>query len=217
MILVGQYDSPFVRRAAVTLHHHGFRFERKVLSVFADFDAMLEINPLGKVPTLLLDGGEAIYESRAICEYLESRSTAGSSLVAEGPDGFRDMLRSEAVGTGLAEKIYERGIEFSRKCPQSRDPAWTGRLERQIRSACDWLETRLTGSWFAGDRFSRADIAVTVALTYLVEKQPHLWAPSRTPALYAYRLKCEAMPAFSAAPYSASEAHATGWRPENTG
>lgn len=55
MILIGQYDSPFVPRVAVALNLYGIGFERRVLSVFADFDAMLRINPLGKVPVLQLD------------------------------------------------------------------------------------------------------------------------------------------------------------------
>ena len=51
-VLVGQYDSPFVRRVAVVMHYYGLAFGRRVLSTFADFDAMLELGPLGKVPIL---------------------------------------------------------------------------------------------------------------------------------------------------------------------
>src|SRR5262249_57239123 len=72
MILIGQYDSPFVRRVAVTLHCYDLPFERRVLSVFTDFDAMLTINPLGKVPVLQLDDGERLFDSRAILDYLDS-------------------------------------------------------------------------------------------------------------------------------------------------
>ena len=54
MILVGQYDSPFVRRVAVTMNFYDMVFERRVLSVFTDFDVMLAVNPLGKVPVLQL-------------------------------------------------------------------------------------------------------------------------------------------------------------------
>ena len=60
MKLIGQFDSPFVRRAAVALNFHDMAFERKILSVFADFDTMLKENPLGKVPSLELDCGERI-------------------------------------------------------------------------------------------------------------------------------------------------------------
>ena len=54
-VLVGQYDSPFVRRVGVVLHHYGVAFERRVLSTFTDFDAMLQLSLLGKVPVLLPD------------------------------------------------------------------------------------------------------------------------------------------------------------------
>ena len=71
MILVGQYDSPFVRRVAITMNFYGLSFERRVLSVFTDFDEMLKVNPLGKVPVLELDNGELLFDSRLIIDYLD--------------------------------------------------------------------------------------------------------------------------------------------------
>ncbi len=71
MILVGQFDSPFVRRVAITMNHYGLPFERKILSVFTDFEKMLAVNPLGKVPALQLDDGEYIFDSRMIIDYLD--------------------------------------------------------------------------------------------------------------------------------------------------
>ena len=72
MILVGQYDSPFVRRVAVTLHHYGMPFERQVLSVFADAAAVRAVNPLGQVPALRLDDGETLFDSAAILDWLST-------------------------------------------------------------------------------------------------------------------------------------------------
>ncbi len=217
MILVGQYDSPFVRRVAVALHHYGIAFERQVLSVFQDFDAMLVVNPLGKVPTLILPGGEPLFDSRAVIEYLEDIAPAGQRLTPSDAGQRRAMLRIEAVGLGLAEKTYERGLEFSRRSPGTQDPAWVARLERQIGSALTWLEVLPQGAWLAGDRMTRADLAVTVAATYVREKLPQLYNPAEFPSLEAQRQKCEASAPFVAAPYSAAEAQATGWRPENPG
>ncbi|HIC28961.1 MAG TPA: glutathione S-transferase family protein, partial [Rhodospirillales bacterium] len=57
MILVGQLDSPFVRRVAVSMNIYGLPFERQVISVYADADAVRAVNPLGKVPALILDDG----------------------------------------------------------------------------------------------------------------------------------------------------------------
>jgi glutathione S-transferase len=219
MILVGQYDSPFVRRVAVALNHYGLLFERQILSVFQDFDAMLSVNPLGKVPSLILPDGEVIYDSRAIIEYLEGIAPSDRRLTPSNPGPRLDMLRIEAVGLGLAEKTYERGVEFSRRSPGTQDPVWVARLERQIGSALTWiesgLEARPQAEWLVGDRLSRADLAVTVAATYAAEKLPSLYSAAGLPGLEAHRRKCEALAPFAEAPYAVAEALATGWRPEN--
>lgn len=213
--LVGQYDSPFVRRAAVALHHHGIAFERTVKSVFQDFDTILHTNPLGKVPTLILDDGRQIFDSRAIVEYLDAMAPAAKRLTLPPGDDYLAMLQIEAVGIGLAEKIYERGIEFARRSPGTQDPAWVARLEQQIASALEWLEQRATGDFFVAERLTRADLAVATAMTFLAAKQPQLHDPARRPKLERHRVLCEALSAFSAAAYSEAEALATGWRPED--
>lgn len=214
MILVGQYDSPFVRRVAAALHHYGLPFERRVLSVFQDFEAMLAINPIGKVPTLILDDGLHLYESRAIIEYLEGVVPPERRLTPGDPSLRAEILRLEAIAIGLAEKFYERGIEFARKTPEARDPAWIARLEQQIESALSWLEGRARSPWLVGDSMTRADLALTVAVTYGKEKQPQLYDAGRFPRIEAHRQRCEALPAFAAAAYSADEAAGSGWRPE---
>lgn len=214
MILIGQYDSPFVRRVAVALNHYGMAFERSVLSVFQDFDAVLAVNPLGKVPVLVLPGGDQLYDSKAIIEYLEGIAPPARRLTPTEDVTRRRALQVEAVGIGLAEKIYERGIEFARRSPGTHDPAWIERLERQIETSLLWLEAQPHSNWLVGDQMTRADLAVAVAATFVAEKLPQLFEAARLPKLAAHRQRCEALPAFSAAAHSASEALATGWRPE---
>jgi glutathione S-transferase len=212
--LVGQYDSPFVRRAAVALHHHRIPFERRVLSVFQNFEEMLGISPLGKVPVLILEDRREIFDSRAIIEYLESQANLDRQLTVKNPADYLDMLRIEAIGIGLAEKTYERGIEFARRAAGSQDLAWVARVERQIASALAWLENRACGGLLFGGRLSRADLAVAVATTYLAQKLPRQFDARRFAHLEQHRALCESMPAFKAAAYSEQEALATGWRPE---
>jgi len=213
MILIGQYDSPFVRRVAIALHHYGLPFERRVLSVFKDFDDMLAINPLGKVPCLELDDGEVLFESRAIIDYLEGVAPDDKRLAPlEEPARMR-VLKVEAVGIGLAEKIYERGIERSRRAPGTSDPDWCERLERQILSATDWLEARAPSPWFCGSAFTRADLAVAVAMQYLARVLPNLDDASRLSGLHEHRARCEALAVFAAVKDSTEEAVASGWSP----
>ena len=213
-VLVGQYDSPFVRRVAVALHHYGVGFERRVLSTFADFDVMLELSPLGKVPVFIPADGELLWDSRAILDFLHGQAPRDRLLLPREGQERRRVLRIEAVALGLAEKAYERGVEFSRRAAGTRDPAWIARLERQIASALAWLEGVRPNPFLAGQAFSVADITGAVAFTYLASKGPQLAPPEAYPALELHTAACEATPAFQAAPYSATEAERSGWRPE---
>ena len=116
---------------------------------------------------------------------------------------------------GLAEKAYERGIEFARRQPGTQDPVWTARLERQIASTLAWLEVQRPAPFLVGPSFSVGDVTTAVALTYIKEKWPQLLPPEAFSGLEKHCTACEAMPAFQAAPYSAAEAAQSGWRPES--
>ena len=75
MILVGQYDSPYVRRVGVSLGVLGFTFEHDTRSVFADFDSMRTTNPLGRIPSLVLPDGTTLIDSAAIAPlYLNAKN-----------------------------------------------------------------------------------------------------------------------------------------------
>jgi glutathione S-transferase len=213
-ILVGQYDSPFVRRVAVTLHHYGVAFERHIISTFADFDTMLELGPLGKVPVFVLSDGERLWDSRAIIDFLHGQASTERLLLPLREPARRHVLRLEAASLGVAEKTYERLIELARRAPGTQDPAWMARLERQIASALGWLETQRPDPFFAGQQFSVADVTAAVAFTYLRQKLSQLVPTGRFPALESHCGACEAMPAFQAAPYSPTEAARSGWRAE---
>jgi len=83
MILVGQYDSPYVRRVAISLRILGSAYEHGTRSVFADFDAMRRINPLGRIPSLVLPGGETPIDSTAILDWLDETVGPERALAAE--------------------------------------------------------------------------------------------------------------------------------------
>ena len=212
MKLIGQYDSPFVRRVAVAMNHYGMSFERKALSVFADFEEMLTLNPLGRVPVLVLDDGECLFDSRMILDYLDELVPNERRLVPSELTERRQVLRIEAIALGLAEKCYERGIEFARRNPEKIDYEWTARLKKQILSALHWLEAFQPEPWFCYSRFTHADITCAVALTFLREKQQIRLEPGAYPALDRHCNRCEKLPEFNASKYSAAEAARSGWR-----
>ena len=71
MILVGQYDSPYTRRVAISLMVLGIPYEHDTRSVFGDFDSMRRTNPLGRIPSLVLDDGEVLIDSAAILDWID--------------------------------------------------------------------------------------------------------------------------------------------------
>src|SRR6202163_1567773 len=112
MILIGQYDSPFVRRVSIALRLYGLPFEPQPWSTFGDAEKIAPYNPRRRVPTLLLDGGEALIESTAILDYLDELVGPEKAMIAaRGPERRRG-LRICALATGLGDKavslLYER-------------------------------------------------------------------------------------------------------------
>src|SRR6478735_12541120 len=104
MFLIGQYDSPFVRRVAIALRLYEFAFEHKPWSTFGDADKIAPFNPLRRVPTLVCEDGEALIESTAILDYLDELAGAQDAMIAENGLERRRDLRICALATGLGDK-----------------------------------------------------------------------------------------------------------------
>src|SRR5262245_37644838 len=103
MQLVGQYDSPYVRRVGISLHLLGLPFTRNPLSVFAGEADMRRINPLVRVPSLILDDGEVLVDSAAILDHLDE--TVGPDRALLPPRGAerRRALKIVAWATGAID------------------------------------------------------------------------------------------------------------------
>src|SRR5258708_19997948 len=82
VFLIGQYDSPFVRRVAIALRLYGLAFGHRPWSTFGDADKMAAFNPLRRVPTLVLDNGEALIESTAMLDYLDELVGPEKAMIA---------------------------------------------------------------------------------------------------------------------------------------
>lgn len=204
MILIGQYDSPFVRRVAVALTIYGMDFEHRPWSVFGDSDRLGAINPLKRVPTFICDDGEVLTESAAILDWIDdvflSHDGAGDkALIARSGIERRQALKVCALSTGFADKavslVYERVVH------ERGTQVWVDRCRSQIAGVLDWLEAdrvRRGGAWWFGAALTHADIAAGCALRFLSEAHPGVFDPARWPALAAHSARCEAHPAFAA-------------------
>jgi glutathione S-transferase len=197
MILIGQYDSPFVRRVAIAMRLYGLPFEHRPWSTFGDADKIAPYNPLRRVPTLVLDGGEALMESTAILDYLDELVGAEKAMIPESGPERRHALKVCALGSGLGDKavslIYERVLR------KDQSKLWVERCEAQIGGVLDVLEKEraaIASPYWFGARIGHADIAVACVLRFTGEAHPQLLDAARHPALAAHAAHCEALPPF---------------------
>jgi len=197
MFLIGQYDSPFVRRVAIAMRLYGIAFEHKPWSTFGDADKIAPYNPLRRVPTLVLDSGEALLESTAILDYLDETVGPDKAMLAPRGEARRKQLHTCALATGLGDKAVS--LLYERVLRKERLELWIERCRTQIGSVLDVLEKERAGiasPWWFGGRIGHADIAVACVLRFTSEAHPHLFEPSRYPVLAGHAARCEAMDPF---------------------
>jgi len=197
MFLIGQYDSPFVRRVAVALKLYDLAFEHKPWSTFGDAEKIAPYNPLRRVPTLVLDSGEALIESHIILDYLDELVGEARAMIAPRGAERRRHLRVCALAAGLGDKSVSLVYESVLRKEQLK--LWVERCEAQVKGALDVLEQERaavrTPYWF-GERIGHADIVVACVLRFTSEAHPHLYEAGRYPALHAHASACEALPPF---------------------
>jgi glutathione S-transferase len=195
MILVGQYDSPYVRRVAVSLRVLGFAYEHDARSVFGDFDAMRTVNPLGRIPSLVLDDGEVLIDSGAILDWLDQTVGPERALLpAAGPERRR-ALQLIALATGAIDKIGAAVYERLIRPAELRWPEW---IERCLIQGTGAVTALAAETWPAGAALSQAEITTACMIRYVLIADPDLLPPGRHPALDALSERCEATPAFEA-------------------
>ncbi len=204
MILIGHYDSPFVRRVAVALGFYGLPYEHRAWSVFSQASEIAAYNPLKRVPTLVLDpigdeGGEVLIESAAILDWLDEVVGPGRALIADSGAERRQALKVCALASGLADKavslVYERAVHGRET------PLWVERCRSQIGGVLAVLEADRAGRptpWWFGSKINHADITVGCVLRFLGEAHPDVFDKSAWPGLAAHAATCEALPEFAA-------------------
>jgi glutathione S-transferase len=197
MFLIGQYDSPFVRRVAIAMRLYGITFEHKPWSTFGDAEKIAPYNPLRRVPTLVLDSGEALIESHIILDYLDELVGEEKAMIALHGAERRRHLRLSALATGLGDKSVSLVYESALRKEQLK--LWVERCEAQVSGALDVLEREratVPTPYFFGERIGHSDIALACVLRFTTEAHPHLYNDQRYPALAVHAARCEALPAF---------------------
>jgi glutathione S-transferase len=200
MILVGQYDSPYVRRVAISLHVLSIPFERDTRSVFGDFDAMRKTNPLARIPSLVLDSGETLIDSAAILDHIDE--TVGPSRALCPPRGAerRDALQRIALACGVVDKIGGgRNYELMIRPSQYRWPAWVERVTTQGVGALEALNAL---DWPLDGPLDQAQITTGCAVDYVAVTASDLMPKGRYAALDKLMDRLRTRPEFMATAFA---------------
>jgi glutathione S-transferase len=197
--------SPFVRKVMVCAHLTGQVDRIELLDSAAhpiQRDPRIAAhNPLAKVPTLILEDGQALYDSRVICEYLASRAGAASIFPASGADRWTALSR-QALGDGLLDAALLARYERTARPPEFQWPTWREALLTKVAACLASIEA--TASELAHDKPSIGEITIGCALGYLDFRFPELDWRAQWRAADRWNEAFQTLPAMQATrPYDA--------------
>jgi glutathione S-transferase len=199
MILIGQYDSPFVRRTAIAMRLYGIAFEHRPWSTFGDAEKIRPYNPLLRVPTLVLDKGDVLIESLAILDYLDGRMPPAERMFPQEEPARHKALKLASLAAGISDKAVALYYEQNLHAEGAVSTMWVERCRSQIEGALAVLEKKRAAAgsgYLFGDRIGHADVTVACMLRHLREAHSEFEPLDGLPALKEHAGRMEALPVF---------------------
>jgi glutathione S-transferase len=176
MKLIGSLTSPYVRKVRIVMAEKKLDYRLELEDVWSAETRITASNPLGKVPCLVMEGGEAVFDSRVIVEYVDTLSPVGRLIPASGRERV-EVRTWEALGDGLLDASIAVRLEqtWPGRTEAQRSPAWIDRHLAKVHAALKAMSLGLgEKAWCTGIHFTLADIAVGVALGYLDFRFPQI-------------------------------------------
>lgn len=176
MKLLGSNSSPYVRKVRVVMAEKKLDYAFITEDVWAADTRIAETNPLGKVPCIIMEGADALFDSRVIVEYLDTLSPVGKLIPAVGRERA-EIKTWEALADGLMDAAILARLEatWPGRSAKQRSAAWVDRQMGKVHSALAAMSKGLGDLPFcAGIHFTLADIAVGCALGYLDFRFPDI-------------------------------------------
>jgi len=182
MKLIGSLTSPYVRKVRVVLAEKKIDYDFELDSPWTAENQVSDINPLGKIPVLVLDDNTVLFDSRVIVEYLDN--VAPNNKLMPGPNRERsEVKRWEALADGVCDAAALVFLEQKRP-PAQQGSDWIARQEGKIIRSIQFMADELgEGGWCMGTHFSLADIATGCALGYLLFRFPEIDWQNKHPNL----------------------------------
>jgi glutathione S-transferase len=198
MKLIGSLTSPYVRKVRVVMAEKKLDAQLVLEDVWAN-DAIVKSNPLGKVPCLVMEGGEAVFDSRVIVEYLDTLSPVGKLIPPSGRERI-EVRTWEALADGLCDAAIAVRMEqvWPGRSDVQRSQPWIDRHLGKVDTALQAMSLGLGDKpYCAGNHLTLADIAVGVALAYLDFRFAHIDWRGRHPNLGKLLDKLATRPSFA--------------------
>ena len=196
MKLIGSLTSPYTRNVRFVLAEKKIEVEFVLESPHTPDSIIPGLNPLGKIPVLVLDDDSALFDSRVIVEYLDSMTPNNKLLPAPSRERI-EVRRWEATADGMCDAAVLAVME-SKRPAKERSSAWITRQMEKVNRSVDFMAAELgESSWCMGTHFSLADITVACALGYLDFRFPELDWRARHVNLARFYLKAMTRSGFS--------------------
>ena len=197
MKLIGALTSPYVRKVRVVMAEKKLDYQFVLEDVWAH-DTIMQSNPLGKVPCLIMEGGEAVFDSRVIVEYVDNLSPVGKLIPANGRE--RAEIRTwEALADGVCDAAILARLEltWAGRTDAQRCGQWVERQMGKVDAAVAAMAKGLGDKpYCAGIHLTLADIAVGCALGYLDFRFPQIGWRAAHPKLAKLADKLAQRPSF---------------------
>jgi glutathione S-transferase len=198
MKLIGSVTSPYVRKVRIVMAEKKLDYHFLLEDVWAENSSISASNPLGKVPCLIMEGGDAIFDSRVIVEYLDALSPVGKLIPASGRERA-EVKTWEALADGVMDAALLARLEatWDGRSAEQRSAAWMARQMQKIDRALDAMSSGLAEkAYCSGVHFSLSDVAVGCALGYLDFRFPEIVWRQRHPNLAKLQDKLALRPSF---------------------
>ncbi len=185
MKLIGSISSPYVRKVRVVMAEKKLDYDFITEDVWAAGTTITQSNPLGKVPCLIMEGGEALFDSRVIVEYLDTLSPVGKLIPSTGRERA-EVKTWEALADGVMDASILARLEsiWPGRSAEQRSSAWIDRQMGKVNDVLIAMSAALgEKSYCSGIHLSLSDISVGCALGYLDFRFPDINWRNTHPAL----------------------------------
>lgn len=174
MKLIGSLASPYVRKVRIVMAEKKLDYAFVLDNVWVPETTIQQSNPLGKVPCLLMEDGDALFDSRVIVEYLDTLTPVGKLIPGSGRERA-DMKRWEALADGVLDAAILVRLEKTLRPPEQQSPAWIERQMGKVHAGLKSISSDLGDKPFCtGTHYTLADVAVGCAVGWLSFRFPEI-------------------------------------------